>query len=156
MKRIIHAIIACLLVSFLPGCGGPPPEPAEPMPDTSQVQGLEQMMSDDFQSRNFDSMLNRMTSDILILGPDGIVDRAVWRARVSQEECEFDQGTVLEDVALKVLAPTVVLISYRDTPVGTCDGEPLGPEVASSVWVWQDGEWLAAAHHWNPVAPESE
>lgn len=157
MNRIVHFATACLLLSLLPACGGPQPEPpTEPLPDTGQVEGMERQMWADFQSRNFDDMLLHMTSDVVLLGPDGMIDRAVWRARMAQQECQFEENAEPEDVQTKVLAPTIVMLTYHATPVGTCDGEAAGPEVDSSVWVWQNGEWLATSHHWTAMAPESE
>lgn len=150
MDRLLRVIAVCLFASLLYGCGNPQPEsPTEIMPDISQVANLESQMEDDFQNGDFDSMLGRMTPDFVLVGPDGITDRATWRARVAGQDCEYDAIVSLQGVSVRELAPTVVFVSSRSAPVGTCDGEPIVPVYASSVWVWQDGEWLSAAHQFT-------
>jgi len=153
MKRSLGPIVTCLLI--FSGCASPEPEPAEPPPDPTEVEALERQMWDYFQARQFDNMLARMTGDFLMHGPDGILERALWRARASQQECEFEGDPAFDNMTTHVLAPTVVLISYRGTATGTCDGEEITPEIDSSVWIWTDGEWLATSHHWTPFVEES-
>ena len=151
MSWIVRSTSILLFVAILSGCGTPK---ADRPPAPNEIEALERQMWDDWKNARYSAMGERMLPHAVMLGQEGITDRAGVVAAMERGACQIDSYS-LEDVRVTVLAPTVALISYRSGAVGTCGGQPISgspSEVNSSIWIKRDGTWMAAAHHQNPIS----
>lgn len=66
---------------------------------------------------------------------------------------EFDvTDAVFSPSTIKLLAPTVALVTYENTYEGTFAGEPLPDRVfVSEIWLKQDGAWLQQLYQETPI-----
>jgi hypothetical protein len=48
---------------------------------------------------------------------------------------------------------TTVVHMFKVTVEGTCKGEPVNPNWASTVWTNKGGKWVAAFHHESEIPP---
>ena len=142
----VRLIAMFLLVASLSGCGTRTTERG-PIPE--EIESLERQMWDDYGDGRYSALRERMLDDAVFLSPAGILDRAEALGGMELEACRLDSYS-LENVSVRVLGPTVAVITYRSRDDGTCGS---GSDVHSSTWVHRDGRWMTAVHHENPVAP---
>ena len=48
---------------------------------------------------------------------------------------------------------TTVVHMFKETFEGTCNGETVNPNWASTVWTNKNGKWLGAFHHESEITP---
>lgn len=137
-------------VALLSRCA---PREGQRPPSPEEIEALERGMWDDYGHGRYDAMRERMLPEAVLLGPQGILDRADAVAGMARASCRID-NYAFEDVRVTVRASTAAVITYRSRLTGVCSGESwVSTDVHSSTWVRRDGRWLTAVHHENPVFP---
>jgi hypothetical protein len=97
---------------------------------------------------------SHVVGDSLAAGGEGVMKVADFDKIMSQMkvDCKFTKWG-LSDSTFYWLTDTSVVHIYKATIDGTCQGQPVPPTWASSVWVNKNGKWLGAFHHESPVTP---
>jgi len=75
---------------------------------------------------------------------------------IEGEGCEV-KGYSLSDWVVHQVGENTVLLTYRATQDGVCDGETLPEKVmASAVYVRQNGKWMSGSYHETPVRNQDD
>jgi hypothetical protein len=74
---------------------------------------------------------------------------------IEGEGCEVQEYS-LSDWAVHQVGENTVLLTYRATQDGVCNGETLPEVVASAVYVRQNGKWMSGSYHETPVRSQDD
>ena len=116
----------------------------------------------ELERRGWQAAVNRDNeADAALLADDfqNIAEYGVWD-KTKFAQTVIDPNYLLKafsvsDVRFSQPAPTVVLLTYKATQVGTDHGKPLpSPLYISSVWVKRDGKWLNVLFQDTPQTTE--
>ncbi|WP_421725111.1 nuclear transport factor 2 family protein [Bauldia sp.] len=123
-------------------------------PDLTEFDAIRDELNAAFAAQNVDKIKTMMTPDHVAAttyygGPLDTPTELEAVLKFNVDEAEFTPSKV------SLLAPTVALVTYENTYVGTFDGEPLPPKVfVSEIWVQQDGTWLQRLYQETPIPAE--
>ena len=150
MTRWIHHFGVIVGMAAVAGCSG---STGVSSPQPSEIVALERQMWDDWKNQRYEAMGNRMSADAVMLGAEGITNRAGALAAMTRAACQA-QSYSLDEPKVTILAPTAAMISYTAKVVGTCAGQaiPSAGSVYSSTWSKQNGNWITVMHQETPIA----
>lgn len=94
--------------------------------------------------------MNLANEGISIGGGRLTAGKAAMIADIAKPSCQVTSYS-LSDVTVHHVSKSAAVLTYAATQDAVCDGHKAAPKVlASSVWVLQDGKWMAAAYHESP------
>ncbi len=93
--------------------------------------------------------IDRNSVAIDAMGPSVLDLGAVYKA---MQTCQLT-GHSLDDLKSAQIAPDVVVLSYKASVQGTCEGKPIPSVWASTIYVKRGGKWVAVFHQETPAAP---
>jgi len=85
------------------------------------------------------------------IGDKGVMDRAAAIKDVAENKCEVTGTSVTEVKATKV-NDNFVIVTYKGTAKGTCDGKAMPdiPLYTSSIWMKDGDSWKGVFHMFTP------
>ena len=87
-----------------------------------------------------------------VAGGEMTLGREAIIASMKEGECDV-RSFQLEEMKAQHVAKDAVLLAYRAKQDATCGGVGMAPEVfATSLWVRDGDQWLAANYHETPIA----
>ncbi|PYT76801.1 MAG: hypothetical protein DMG40_25390 [Acidobacteria bacterium] len=137
--------------SAAPGDTGPSAISVQERTKGTAPEGTEQIVVE-LEKRGWQAAVDRDSrADAALLADDfqNVAEYGVWdKSRFAQTVSDPNytlKSFSMSEVRFSRLAPTVVLLTYNATQVGTDHGKPVpSPVYISSVWVNRNGKWLNA------------
>ena len=85
------------------------------------------------------------------IGEQGLMDRAAALKDIAENKCDVTATSVTEVKATKV-NDSFVIVTYKGSAKGICDGKPLSgaPLYSSSIWMKDGDDWKAVFHMFTP------
>lgn len=119
----------------------------------TQVISIEKSLWEAWKARDAQPFNMHLTDDSMNIGANGItVGKAKVVELITGGDCDIKSSS-LSDWTLHQVSADTAILTYRASQEGTCGGEKIPAAVlASSVYVKQNGKWMAASYHETPVS----
>ena len=148
MRSVVGALLAATMIPAAPArAQGPTPPPEEAAIKTELV-ALETNIWKAWASKNEDFYFARMTPDVtvLIIGQGRMSGRDTVVEEISASPCKMNDFTLSRE-ELRLLAPTVALLTYQAKQDAICAGHKL-PEnlLVSSIYVRTAEGWKMSSY----------
>jgi hypothetical protein len=161
MKR--HLPLAALLIMALASLAFAQPQPsatpspaARPKPRMSKAQLLRRLSASEtklwegWKNKDPKPFQANLSADSILVGGSGVSGKADSIKGIIGGDCQVASYT-LSDWKLTMIDSDAALLTYKGAAEGTCGGQPIPTNWASTVWVKRRGRWQAFTHQETPV-----
>jgi len=159
MKKCLPLAALCVLAFATFGFAQdatPSPSP-KPKPRLSKAQLQKKLQANEtalwnaYKNKDPKPFQNWLAADSTVVGPEGVSGKGDVVKMMASIPCEIKSFT-LSDWKLTMIDPNAALLTYKGVADGTCQGKPIPPVWASSVWVSRNGKWMAFSHQESDVS----
>ncbi len=153
MNRILYFLFACTNAVIFDSCSGSPlaENPAVVAPTKDALVALERNAFEAWKTKNSKFWDTFLSDKFVGYGRLGRLDKRSAAVEFSGADCEIESYGLAEE-QMQVLAPDVVLLSYRALVDGKCGGEK-APAIlrAASLFLREGYAWKQVFHAAAPV-----
>jgi hypothetical protein len=151
MRNVVNAVIVCSLlqVAVVTGQGGTDRAAVQ-----KQILANEKAIVDAVLKNDSKTFHSYILADSFAMASQGIIAVADFDPVMKQQaaDCKITKFEFPESKFYWINDTTVVHM-FKETFEGTCKGEPVNPNWASSVWTNKGGKWIGAFHHESEIIP---
>ena len=157
MKKLALSALCVLAFATISFAQDATPSPSpKPKPKMSKAQLQKKLAANEtalwnaWKSKDAKPFQNLLAADGVMIGDEGVGTKGDVVKMMASMPCEVKSFT-LSDWKLTMVDPNAALITYKGVADGTCQGKPIPPVWASSVWVNRKGKWMAFSHQESTV-----
>jgi hypothetical protein len=150
-RNVVNAAVVCSLLQV----GALSAQSATDRPAVEkQIVANEKAIVDAVLKNDPKTFHSYILADSFAVASQGVIAVADFDPVMKQQatDCKVTKFEFAESRFYWVNDTTVVHM-FKETFEGTCKGEPINPNWASSVWTKKNGKWLGAFHHESEIMP---
>jgi hypothetical protein len=150
MRNVVNTVAVCLLLQVAVTAQGGTDRAAV----QKQILANEKAIVDAVLKNDPKTFHSYILADSFAMASQGIIAVADFDPVMKQQatDCKITKFDFLESKFYWINDTTVVHM-FKETFEGTCKGEPVNPNWASSVWTNKGGKWVGAFHHESEIVP---
>jgi hypothetical protein len=120
----------------------------------SDLSAQEKTLWEGFKNKDTKPFEKTLAPDAIEVNARGIDDRAAIIHNIGTANCSV-KSVGLDGFKLMKVDADAVLLTYKGSANGTCDGKPFAPVYASTLWVKRGEKWMPLFHQETEI-PKSK
>ena len=147
MKKILCLIAVTFFASSAlaqPAAKSSKAQPT-PGPTVESLSAQEKTLWEGFKNKDTKPFEKTLAPDAIEVNARGIDDRASIIRNIGSANCSI-KSVALDGFKLMKVDADAVLLTYKGTANGTCDGKAFAPVYASTLWVKRGEKWMPLFH----------